>query len=243
MSGEGNTYLVEVSRVTGTFVTPPTFAVYLLLLLPLSVLLVGWCRGRNGVAMLTLLGLVAGLLLLTYTRIRLVRSAGERLVPGHSLAARGLLLLVAAVAVLVIAVPSVTSRFADLNAPPTRGGRSFQLAFLAHQLLAAPRSRGCREPRHRSRVRCAEAHRTRAPPAHNVFVQAYVETGVIGLACVLAIIWTMSKMLRDRLRNAASGWSRLLALGAMGAALAILLELPGENLLSQTFVYWYSPSR
>jgi O-antigen ligase len=74
---------------------------------------------------------------------------------------------------------------------------------------------------------------------HNVFVQAFVETGVIGLASVLAIIWTMSRMLRQRLRNAAPGWPRLLALAAVSVAIAILLEFPGENLLSQTFVYWY----
>jgi O-antigen ligase len=74
---------------------------------------------------------------------------------------------------------------------------------------------------------------------HNVFVQAYVETGVIGLGAVLAIIWTIAKMLRDRLRHAARGWPRLLALGATSVAIAMLLECPGENLLSSTLVYWY----
>ena len=74
---------------------------------------------------------------------------------------------------------------------------------------------------------------------HNVFVQAYVETGLIGFASVLAIIWTFSTMLRDRVRKATSPWSRLLALGATAAAIATFAQLPSENLLSQTFVYWY----
>ena len=74
---------------------------------------------------------------------------------------------------------------------------------------------------------------------HNVFVQAYVETGVIGLASLLAIIWTFAKMLRARLRNASPGWPRMLALGATSVAIATFAQFPGENLLSQTIVYTY----
>jgi O-antigen ligase len=148
-------------------------------------------------------------------------------------------MLVVGVAVLVVAVPSITSRFADLNAPPPAAGvpsnsLSWRIGYWQRLIpeVAVNPITGLgfdvverTEPEHLQ--------------PHNVFVQAFVETGVIGLASVLGIIWTMSRMLRQRLRNASHGWPRLLALGAVSAAIAILLEFPGENLLSQTFVYWY----
>jgi O-antigen ligase len=239
VSGEGNTYLVEVSRVTGTFVTPPTFAVYLLLLLPLSVLLVGWCRGRNRVGMVAILAVVTGLLLLTYTRsawFAALASVGYLAVRWRR---EVLYMLLAGVAVLIIAVPSVTSRFADLNAPPPAAGvpsnsLSWRIGYWQRLVPEATVN-----PITGLGFDAVERIEPEHLQPHNVFVQAFVETGVIGLASVLAIIWTMSRMLRQRLRNAAPGWPRLLALAAVSVAIAILLEFPGENLLSQTFVYWY----
>ena len=35
-------------------------------------------------------------------------------------------------------------------------------------------------------------------------------------------------------------WERTLALGAMAVALGLLVQLFSENLLTQTFVYWYT---
>ena len=115
VSGEGNTYFVEVSRVSGTFVHPASLADYLLLLLPLSVLLIGWCRGRNRLLMVAVTGVTVGLLVLTYTRAAWLAA----LVSIAYLAIRWrrevLYAMLAAIVVLLIAVPSVASRFADLN--------------------------------------------------------------------------------------------------------------------------------
>jgi O-antigen ligase len=239
VSGEGNTYLVEVSRVTGPFVHPSSLANYLLILLPLSVLLVGWCRGRNRVLMVTITAVSAGLLIVTYTRAAWFGA----LVSIAYLAVRWrrevLYTLLASVAVLLIAVPSVASRFADLNAPPPATGvpsnsLSWRIGYWQRILPEAQVNPvtgiGFDAVQH------VEAEELQP---HNMFVQAYVETGLIGLASFLAIIWTFATMLRTRLRNASPGWPRLLALGATSVAIAIFVQFPSENLFAQSIVYTY----
>jgi O-antigen ligase len=239
VSGEGNTYLVDVSRVSGTFVHSSSLADYLLLLLPLSVLLIAWCRGRNRLLMVAVTAVAVGLLIVTYTRAAWLAA----LVSIAYLAIRWrrevLYAMLAAVVVLLIAVPSVSSRFADLNATaPAVGAPSNSLSWrIGYWERLLPEARV--NPVTGIGFGAVERVEPEHLQPHNVFVQAYVETGVIGLAAVLAIIWTFARMLRDRLRNASSPWARLLALGAAGAAIATVAQLPSENLLSQTFVYWY----
>jgi O-antigen ligase len=239
VGGEGNTYYVEVSRVTGTFVHPSSLADYLLLLLPISVLLIGWCRGRNRVVMMAITAAAAGLLIITYTRAAWIAA----LVSIAYLALRWrrevLYGLLAVVALLLLAVPSVAARFADLNAPPPAEGvpsnsLSWRIGYWERVLPKA-------KVNPVTGIGFDTVQRTEPEnlEPHNVFVQAYVETGVIGLGALLAIIWTFARMLRARVRNASPGWPRLLALGATSVAIATFTQFPGENLLSQTIIYTY----
>lgn len=239
VSGQGNTYYVDVSRVSGTFVHPSSLANYLLLLLPLSALLVGWCRGRQRVVMAGIVFLELLLLVLTYTRTAWLAA----LVSAFYLVIRWrrelVWALVLGLVALVVAVPSIPARFADLNAPaPVAGVPSNSLSWRVGywgRLIPEAAANPITGLGFDSTVRTSPEQLQ----PHNVFVQAYVETGLVGFVALLWVLWTFGSMLRARERRAASGWPRLLALAATAAAIATALQLPSENLVTQTVVFWY----
>jgi hypothetical protein len=74
---------------------------------------------------------------------------------------------------------------------------------------------------------------------HNSFVQALVETGVLGLTCLLGLIFSTGRALRDTIRGAPPGLGRGVAIGAAAAGLGWASQLISENLLTQAAIYWY----
>ena len=74
---------------------------------------------------------------------------------------------------------------------------------------------------------------------HNSFVQALVETGVLGLTCLLGLIFSTGRALRDAIRGAPPGLGRGVAIGAAAAGLGWVSQLISENLLTQAAIYWY----
>jgi len=238
----GNQGTAGVSRVSGTFVHPSTFALYLLLVLPLALVLVPHYRGRAR-AVLIAMACVCGLLIVvTYTRDAWIAAIVSVAYLGIRFRRQVLYAMLGAIVVILIAVPSVAGRFADLHAKP-----------LAPGAPPPPNSLSWRVNYWRSLIPLADANPVtgigfetveRTTPEllapHNGFVEAYVETGVIGLAAFIWVCWELLVYLRRRARASLPGWDRLLALGAVAVALALLVQLPGENLLTQTFVFWYA---
>jgi O-antigen ligase len=74
---------------------------------------------------------------------------------------------------------------------------------------------------------------------HDGFVQAYVETGILGLITILGVMTSLCVYLRRRVQLSRTPWERLLALAGVGAGIGLFFQFPVENLLDQTFVYWY----
>ncbi|HET7719994.1 MAG TPA: O-antigen ligase family protein, partial [Acidimicrobiales bacterium] len=74
---------------------------------------------------------------------------------------------------------------------------------------------------------------------HNSFVQALVETGVVGLTCLLGLIFSTGRALRDGIRRAPPGLGRGIAIGGAAAGLGWASQLISENLLTQAAIYWY----
>jgi putative inorganic carbon (HCO3(-)) transporter len=240
VTNHGNTYTAGVSRVAGTFVHPASFADFLLLLLPMAALLVVSYRGWFRTVMCAVLAVAAGLLLVTYTREAWLAAIVSLLYLGIRARREVLYAMIGGLLVLLVAVPSVSSRFADLHATAVAPGvpnnsLSWRIGYWRQLVPMAGIN-----PVTGIGFDVVQRVRPEQLQPHNVFVEAYVETGVFGLLALLLVIWSFAGDLHRRLRDAMQGWDRLLALAAVSVALGILAGFPGENLLTQTFVYWYA---
>jgi O-antigen ligase len=76
-------------------------------------------------------------------------------------------------------------------------------------------------------------------PPHNGFIEAFVETGVLGFAALLALIAALWADLRRSARRLSSGFGRGMAVAAAAVSVSVLLQLFSENLLSQPALLWY----
>jgi hypothetical protein len=240
VTNHGNTYTADVSRVSGTFVHPSSFADFLLFLLPLAALLFLYCRGWARAAMGAVLVVGGGLLVVTYTREAWLAAIVSLGYLGLRARRQVLYAMVGAVLVLLVTVPSVSHRFADLHSASIAPGvpnnsLSWRVGYWKSLVPMANIN-----PATGIGFDAVERVRPEQLEPHNVFVEAYVETGVVGLLALLAVIWCFAGDLRRRLKAAAPGWDRILALGAVSVALGLLAGFPGENLVTQTFVFWYA---
>jgi O-antigen ligase len=210
--------------------------------LPLALVLVPYYRGRARYALFGITAVCGLLVVATYTRdawIAAIVSVGYL---GVRFRRQLLWLMLGAIVVLLIAVPSVTARFADLHAkpltpgaPPPPNSLSWRISYW-HSLIPLADA----DPVTGIGFETVERTTPEQLAPHNGFVEAYVETGVIGLAAFTWVCWELLVYLRRRARSALPGYGRLLALGAVAVALALFVQIPGENLLTQTFVFWYA---
>jgi hypothetical protein len=240
----GLTYVTataDFSRVAGSFVDPTSFAVFLVMLLPMAALLVVYARGWARTAAATVLVASGVLLIATYTREAWIAAIISLAYLGIRARREVLYVLVAVVVVLLIAVPSVSSRFADLHASSSlpagvpNNSLSWRMSYWKSLIPMAGIN-----PVTGIGFDAVERVRPEKLAPHNMFVEAYVETGVVGLAALLGVLWCFTVDLRRRVRLARPGWEALLAMAAVAAALGLLAEFPGENMATQTFVYWYA---
>jgi len=235
----------DVSRVQGTFVHPNPFATYLVILLCLAVGLLSTVRARQRLALSQRLGLavytaaVGGVLVLTYARTAWAAAVLGLAYLVSRRRAWVLPILVAALLVTVVAVPSVGSRLTDLRAAkPIPGVPSNSLSWrVSYWRTLIPI--GNRNPMTGIGLEMVQRVMPIGLPPHNGFVQAYVETGILGLGALLVAVAGMWVTLRRRVREARTTLE--LTLGYVGVAigLGLGLQLFTENLLTQTMVYWY----
>src|SRR5207237_10336561 len=114
------------SRVLGTFVHPNPFAIYLTLLIIMGAALLPHVRGWRRAALALILGGCSVALLLTYTRTGWLAAVLGLVVVGILQSRWILAVLIGGLVVLLVAVPSVSGRFADpphpqhLSATPAR---------------------------------------------------------------------------------------------------------------------------
>lgn len=230
----------DLSRIPGTFVHPNPFATYLALVLVLGVAVLPHVRRRRDqVLVLAVVGLASVSLLLTYSRggwlaalVGLAYLLGKRSV---------VLLLLAGIAVVTAAAfsPPVQARFADIGAPPPVEGvpansLEWRVGYWQDVLPLASIN-----PITGIGLEGVQTSTSAGLPPHNAYVQSYVETGVLGLAALLGVVVTGVVTLRRRLRNAAPGLERGLALAAVAMGLGLLAQTLTENLLTQTMALWY----
>jgi putative inorganic carbon (HCO3(-)) transporter len=245
VAGTGTRFYADASRVSGTYPHPSSFAIYLLMVIPLSVMLLGYYEGWRRYVLVAVTSLSTLLLIATYTRAAWF--AGLAIVVYLGMRGRPQLLLAAGVliVVLLVAVPSVAGRFADLKstpvnvvpgqAPPNSLAWRIEYWQLVLPLADSNPITGIGF----GQVQVVEPDKL---PPHNGFIEAYVETGVLGLVAVTGVVLSLGSALRKRLRESEPGFDRMLALAAIATAIGIIIQFFVENLLDQTFIFWYMAS-
>src|SRR4051794_1293221 len=229
-----------LGRVTGTFLHPNALGFYLVLLLIMGTAVF---RYLNGPARLLVGAVLVGgavELLWTYSRGSWISVVVGVLVVG-ALQSRKLLLLVpAALALVVVLIPSVTTRLSDLSQADTINGtpgNSF-LWRISHWGVVLAGARG-----HEFLgigPSSSDFLGDEVLPPHNDFVRMYVETGVLGTVVYLAFIVAALLMAWRAFRAVPRPeLGRGVAVGAMGCTIAFAVGSFGGNLISETVVLLY----
>jgi O-antigen ligase len=232
---------VDVSRIQGTFVHPNMFAAYLVVLGLLAVALVPYLPAWRPALALVIV-VVVPLLLLTYARGAWIGFYVGLLFIGLAQSRALLLALFTATIVIAIMVPSVTSRLSDLNITKAKqhqqvdaNSAEWRVDYWRRVLPLFQDS-----PITGIGVDMIPHETPEAAPAHSAFVDTIVETGILGIVALLALIVTIWVGLRragGRLRN---GPGRGVAVAAAAICLATLLQFFSESLVTQPAILWYA---
>lgn len=236
----GTAQVIEgLPRVSGTFIHPNSLALYLTFLLVMGLALVTRVRGAAQAALTVFLLAGCGVLVLTYTRGAWIAAAAGALLVAWLLSRRLALLLVAAGGVLLVSVPSVLNRFADLaegSRPSGATGNSLVWRVQQWQdamVLADDR------PVTGAGLAMVQELSTSGKLPHSDYVRAYVESGTLGLVAYLALLLVLVVVAHLAWVRASDPLERGIAAGYAGCVLALLLMSLADNLISQSVVLWY----
>lgn len=231
---------VAVGRVQSTFVHPNAFATYLVMMAALAVALRPHVRGVSrrwlDLALLATLGMIV----VTYTRSAWLALAVGVFYVGIRQDKRLLWGMLAALVVVVVAVPSVATRLADLDQSESVPGQvepnslSWRIGYWGDVLPYWTES-----PVTGIGLNMVQETAAIGLPPHNVFVQAFVETGLFGFFALVVLLVALAADLRLGLRRASPGLERGIAIGAIAMGLTLLVQAPSENLLTQAVSQWY----
>lgn len=228
----------EFVRVTGTFLHPNPFALYLAIVLPvIAALLATQRRARRWLWPLAIACLAA--LVMTFTRTAWIGLFMAILIAGWlHYRAKAFLIPVVVVALLLL-VPGVAERFSDLSgegetAVEQENSLEWRLSYWGEALKGLRRS-----PVWGEGLDAISATSREGKQAHNDYVRVLVETGVVGLGL---LVWAYARLARRAL--AATGatappFRHAARLAFAGTMVSYLVMSATSNLLSQPAVQWY----
>lgn len=229
---------LEVGRVRGTFVHPNPFAAYLSMLIPLAVALLPHVSGRAKLGVAVAAALSVTLLLFTYARAAWIAALLAVLVIGWLQDRRICWLVIMGTLVVMLTVPSVTTRLSDLRQQQESSDGPDSLSWrIDYWRRVLPMT--LEGPVTGIGLSGVEHATTDKLPPHNVFVQSLVETGLAGLMALLAAVGVLARDLRQAVRRTSSGLRRGVVVAAIGVSVAFLVQCLSENLLDQPVVQWY----
>jgi O-antigen ligase len=234
----------DLSRIDGTFVHPNAFATYLVTLVLLAVGLYPHLNVRWRRAMVAVVLVCGPLIVLTYARGAWIGLMVGLLYLGFVQSPRLVVFLLVGVVVVMLAVPSVSGRIADV-------GQNEKLQFGAQTTVVEPNSLSWRvdywgrvlpllgqNPVTGIGFGMVEKSTPEAAPPHNVFVQVLVEGGIACLVAFLAFLATLVLDFRRARRRATRGFAGGMTVATIAAALAMFTQLFSENLLLGS-ILWY----
>lgn len=230
---------LDVSRIQGTFVHPNPFATYLVIICVVAAAILPHVRGLARWAAVAA-GSVSGVFaFFTYARGAWIALFLGLTVIGILQDRRILAGLAVGLVAVVLFVPSFTSRLSDLDNEAVQGrGDPNSLAWrFSYWQELLPRT--AENPI--TGIGLDEVLRSSddSLQPHNVVVQTVVETGLVGLICLIGLCTAMASDLRRALRDGPKGLPRGVAVGGAAAAIGVLFQFSGENLLTQAAIHWY----
>ena len=232
-------------RYEGTFSQPNPFAIYLTMLIVMGVALLPHLKPR--IRVLMVLFVVASVVCLyhTYTRSAWVAAVigvvavaviGRRKVLGA--------VLFASLVVGLLAVPTISQRFADLASVAggstvnangnTSNSLEWRFSYWATVLPHADKN-----PITGIGLKMSSFETDQAKEPHNDFLRAYVETGIVGTLAYLALLLSMMIVARQGLRHSGPGFDRSVAVGFAGCVIAFVLISVVSNVITEVIVLWY----
>lgn len=232
-----------IARVVGPFVHPSVLAKYAALLLVGAVSWAIWTNGRVRLIALAVAPLLALTVALTYTR-----GAWAAAVIGVAVLLarwdwRALAVSMAGMATAVLTVPAFYDRVAEIWREPEvelPGAPDNSLQWrLGYWEDLVPMARV--SPVNGMGLDTVPVLGGIDLAAHNIWVQAYVEMGWVGLGALGVVAASTAVMVHRVARTATSltGTHRAAVEGAIAGAWCLLLMTPTENLLSETTTLWY----
>jgi O-antigen ligase len=234
-------------RIRGPFLHPNTLGSFLAFGLVAAIVLLPGSRGRFRALLAGMTGLAAIELVMTGNRSAWggVLLAGLVLVPKVSRTA--LPILVGVVIVTFVAVPSARARITHTQTSHFEGVPSSSFSWRVaywHRLVPIGEQHpllgigldgaSVLDPKLLDRPDVFGGR-----PPHSLWVESFVEMGLLGTAAMIGVVAGFAVTLRRRLRAATEPFERQLALIAIGAAVVILTQSPVENVLIQPVLWWY----
>jgi putative inorganic carbon (hco3(-)) transporter len=236
----GQRTIGDYSRLTGTFVHPDPYGIYLALVITvgMTVLLArtSWDRWLVAPALLVLIAALVG----SYTRTAWVIVGIAILVLGAVRFRRLLLLAPLLVAAVILVVPSTTTRFNDLSTPRTNPygtGNSFN-SRVTQWRDALPKAE--RRPLTGLGLTAIVDESQYSQHVHSDYVRTLVETGVFGFISyvwlLLATLIGCVKAIRATTRRESTWPLAAAGLAGLAAATCYLVASGDSNLITQSAV-------
>lgn len=233
----------STTRVVGTFVQSNEFGAYLMLLIIVGVAVFPHVQGRLRRGLAGLLVACAICLVLTYTIVALVGVFVGLVVVGMKQSKRVLLALAAALVLTLGLAPALSARLAAIiNASTytqgsTHSGNSlaWRLEYWAQIVHLADRN-----PATGIGYGMTALLTQQGAAAHNDYLRAYVETGLVGLAVYLVVIVVLIRLGLRAVRAAPPGTlDHSVAVGYLGCAVALALASVSSNTITGVAKLWY----
>jgi putative inorganic carbon (hco3(-)) transporter len=145
----------------------------------------------------------------------------------------------------LLAVPTITQRFADL-ASVVGGGSTVNAQGNTSNSLVWRFSYWAEVlPLNEKNVvtgiglKMSSYLTDQAKEPHNDFLRAYVETGIIGTIAYFLLLISMILVARQGLRESGPGFDRSIAVGFAGCVIAFVLISIVSNVITEVIVLWY----
>ncbi|GAA2020847.1 hypothetical protein GCM10009740_06630 [Terrabacter terrae] len=230
------------TRLTGPFNQSNTFARYLAFLLIFGIAVYPYVKPRLRLLFAAMLALSSVFMLLTLTRTAILGSVAG-LVVVAVVQKRKVLIggLVAMALAALIALPGVAARFGTLDAgstpqgTPTGNTLVWRLHYWTEVIPLANSN-----PVTGIGLASTQYQTDAAKQPHNDFIRAYVETGLLGLACYVSMLAALVGSARRAVQRAPKGSLESgVAAGALGCAVCFVLGSMAANVMSNVVSLWY----
>jgi putative inorganic carbon (HCO3(-)) transporter len=238
-TGQGVVQPDGLSRLRGTFLHPNSFALYLALLLLVSLGLYRHVGRRQRLALLAFAAVAAPALVLTYSRGVWVATAVGVLTIGLLQSRRALLTVGVAVVMLAVAIPSLLGRLTDLEESRSVAGTPGNSLVWRMEYWRTTLELAKANPVTGIGLNMTERSTREAKITHNEYLRAQVEMGLVGLLAYLGFVVALVATSRRALAAKVTGAPRGLAVGFAGCVAAFVVVGLGANLVSQLAVLWY----